>query len=143
MPRLARRCLFLLCCLVAALVASCQSSDVGDGDPFLVWSHTHPISAAATPPGFAVTPREIHRCIPDSGYPFNLYADATSYYLVSAGGRSAGTTSATSVRVRRDGIRISGTGRRDIEALDAARRQTWGHKFERPTELQRALARYR
>lgn len=105
----------------------------------LVHQHTADIAHASTPAGFVVTPQEIKKVVPITKYAWNIYADRDSYYLSSAIQKFTSTTGDNSWLAKKNGIRISGTSRSDIEKLRVLASKNISGRIMSPTAMREAL----
>ena len=99
--------------LVAAGCSAAQS--IGDGVR-LVHRYDWPIEEAKTPHGFVVTPQEVWATLPREKFGHNLCADDEFYYISNTAQKLTSKTGDNSAIAKRDGVRVSGKSREDIES---------------------------
>jgi len=116
-----RPILLLLLCLLGGTGCSADES-VGDGVR-LVHRHDQPIDEAMAPPGFVVTPQEVLTTLPIEKWGHSLYADEEFYYLSDTMQKFTSKTGDNSALAKRNGVRVSGINRKDIEARLAERQR--------------------
>ena len=127
----------LLTTVIAIVSCSALFSSVDKIDP--VYMHGQDITTAKTPDGFVVTVDEIREVVPLTKYAWNIYADSENYYLSSAIQKFTSKTGDNSWLAKRNGFRISGTNRRDIEALKSSARNNRGGMIMEPSAIGEAL----
>ena len=107
--------------IVIALLLSIGCSAINSvGDhTYLIWKIGQPIDDAKTPPDFVVSPQEIYSVIPITKYSWNIYADDENYYLSADIQKLSSPSGDNSSLARRNGIRINGKSRDEIEKINS------------------------
>lgn len=125
--------------IITSLSVGCSAiySSVDKIEP--VYLHGQDVSTAKTPSGFVVTVDEIREVVPLTKYAWNIYADSENYYLSSAIQKFTSKTGDNSWMAKENGIRISGTDRRDIEQLKKLPSSNRTGRVWEPSALREAL----
>jgi hypothetical protein len=119
---------FLALIGLSLLLSACSTLLSGFDKTKPVHIHGGDIGCAKTPPGFVVTVREVYAVKPFEKYASNIYADSENYYISSAIQKLT-PSGDNSWLAKRDGIKIRGKDRSDIEALHRAGSGTRGFHF--------------
>ena len=104
-----------------------------------VHMHGGDVDEASTPAGFVVTVDEVRSVVPITKYVWNIYADTENYYLSSAIQKLTSKSGDNSWLAGKNGIRIKGTDRSDIETLKKLAAENQSGRILSPIQMRKAL----
>lgn len=106
---------------IMLFLMGCSSISSLFDDTYLVWKMGMDIDKVKTPPGFTITPKEVHGVIPLTKFKWNIYADRANYYISSGVQKMISKTGDNSALAKANGYKIGGSDRILYEKLIKAK----------------------